>query len=163
MAVNFEPVLASLELSAYLTVTQFLQRSRDPQFRAFFDRNHDKVSRFYKSCQELARLLDENNPERRERLKRVLNGPVVFLFCKACQGDKIHVSESQRPPITEGEFALARRTWVLRTTIYVQNYLAKAEFDHLKQMIDGDGEMELIISEADIASFVGFRCGLSKA
>ena len=82
MAVNCEPVLACLGLSAYFAVNQFLQRLRDPQSRAFFDSNHDKISRFYRNCQDATRLLNENNPERRERLKRVLNGPVIFLFIR---------------------------------------------------------------------------------
>ncbi len=163
MAVNCEPVLASLGLSAYFAVNQFLQRLRDPQSRAFFDSNHDKISRFYRNCQDAIRLLNENNPERRERLKRVLNGPVIFLFYKTCKDAKLHVAESQRPPLSEEEFAQASRTWAFRTTVYVQSYLARVDFDFLTQMINMEGEMELIISEADMVSEVGFQCGLTKA
>ena len=61
----------SLVYSAYLTVTRFLAKAQNPQFRAFCIANHDKISRFYHSCKALAALLDEKNPEQREKLKMI--------------------------------------------------------------------------------------------
>ncbi len=155
---NSKPVTTSLGFSAYLVATRFLARTRDPDFRLFFIANHDKISRFYDSCKALAARLDDKNPERREKLKRIFNGPVSVLFHKPGFANHVQILESQRHPLSEEEFAPILLDWALRTMIYAQNYLVTADFNQLYKMINCYGEIELCISESKRKISVNFRC-----
>ncbi len=133
-----------------------LKCQQDPQFNAFIGANDNRITRFYAACTTLiGSLADPGTAEREELAKKMFNGPVQVVFSRPSTGLIVHMSNVDRPPLSDQEFRNTLRDWSVRTVTYVQRYMMTTPLNDISALLDAGEDVEVTITPATDRNAMG--------